>query len=113
MKIPHKFRHCSALSVQRQPHSRVLREKPRLRFFMAAREPAMVSRIFSPAAAALDLADAPPPPPNLRPRTDKNDRLHDSRLLTCMGLRIRMNVESIVCIVSTDILSSHQALETL
>ena len=32
---------------------------------MAANEPAMVSLIFSPAAAALDLAEAPLPPPNL------------------------------------------------
>ena len=39
---------------------------------MAAREPAMVSRIFSPAAAALDLAEAPPPPPNLRPCMGKD-----------------------------------------
>ena len=66
------------LSMQRQSHSRVLREKPRLRFFMAAREPAMVSRIFSPAAAALDLAEAPPPPPNLCHAQANIVHLHDS-----------------------------------
>ena len=37
-------------------HSRLA--KPRLRFFMAANEPAMVSRMRSPAAAALALAAA-------------------------------------------------------
>lgn len=47
------------------PHSFWVRVKPRLRFFMAAREPAMVSRIFSPAAAALERAAAVLPP-NLR-----------------------------------------------
>ena len=79
---------------------------------MAAREPAMVSRIFSPAAAALDLADAPPPP-NLRPCTGRDVHSHDSQPLTFMGLCIRMYVGSIVFDARTDILTIQQALETL
>lgn len=52
---------CSSIKA----HSLVVLLNPRFKFFMAAREPAMVSLIFSPAAAALDRADAPLPPPNL------------------------------------------------
>ena len=66
--------------------------KPRFRFFIAAREPAIVSLIFSPAAAALDLADVPLPPPNLQTSQDTLTNLVGAdfypsrhRLLTQMG----------------------------
>ena len=54
------MQHGNSLHGPCATHS--LREKPRLRFFMAASDPAIVSRIFSPAAAALDRAAAVLPP---------------------------------------------------
>lgn len=73
-------------------HSLVFLVKPRFRFFIAAREPAIVSLIFSPAAAALDLADVPLPPPNLQTSQDTLTNLVGAdfypsrhRLLTQMG----------------------------
>ncbi len=61
------YKHCLSVSRLQRPHrhSRAILEKPRFRFFMAAKEPAIVSLIFSPAAAALDRAAAVLPP-NLR-----------------------------------------------
>ena len=50
---------------------------------MAANEPAMVSLIFSPAAAALDLAEAPLPPPNLHVFTIKHWHMLKTTLQSC------------------------------
>ena len=72
------LKHCCIM----QPaclHSQVFLVNPRFRFFMAANEPAMVSLIFSPAAAALDLAEAPLPPPNLHVFPIKHHHIAESR----------------------------------
>lgn len=63
-------------------YSRAFLENPRFKFFMAASEPAMVSRIFSPAAAALDRAAAVLPP-NLGRKSNHASSSCKGSLTTC------------------------------